>query len=164
MFTTTPSKETKTEKRLKNLMKANRKYVEVGHFAESGEHSSGFSFSDLMKLHHNGTDTIPSRPVLEYLRINFLKVTEHPEVRRLMKQYSKSDMGRDELIRMLQGVGRVLAEEETEIFGNSPPLDINSKVTQERKGGVNLPLIETGELVQETSYRDSITKDRKKVF
>lgn len=164
MFTSEQSKESLSEKKLKNLRKAHNHHVDIGHFIESGEHYSGFTFPDLMKLHHRGVPGhFPPRPVLEILRINYLNILSHPDIVRLMERYSKANFSEQALIDLLQGVGKVLGEEEVEIFGSNK-LAMNAPETRAMKGGINLPLIMTEDLVRETSYKDSVTHTRRKVL
>ncbi len=162
MISVKPMKKSLTELKLERLLKANKEHVAVGHFEESGVHYSGFTYPELMKLHHNGNDHFPPRPVLEILFQNHLQILSHPDVARAMKVYADSKMLEKDLTKMLRAVGKALAIEETEIFGTSQ-LTVNKKSTEQQKGGRNTPLIDTGELVDEVSYKDSITKVRKKV-
>lgn len=152
-------KKSLTEIKLERLLKANKEHVEIGHFEESGMHYSGFTFPELMKLHHKGYEGVAARPVLEHLFQNHLKILNHPDVMRAMKRYADSRMTEKDLIRMLQAVGRALADEEVDIFGSNS-LARNSTSTINIKGE-DAPLVHTQELVQEVSYKDSVTKIRR---
>jgi hypothetical protein len=152
-------KESLTEKKLKRLLKADNEFVSIGHFDESGMHYSGFTFPELMKLHHRGVDGhFPARPVLEHLFHSHRKILNHPGVMKAMKRYADSRMTEADLTRMLRTVGQILAYEETEIFGSNL-LAKNSAGTIRIKGE-DAPLVATEELVNETSYKDSVTKVR----
>ena len=147
------------EKKLKRLLKADNEHVSVGHFEESGMHYSGFTFPELMKLHHRGVDGhFPARPVLEHLFNANRKILSQPDVARAMKIYADSRMTEKDLVRMLRAVGKALAEEEVDIFGSNKLIK-NSPGTIRIKGE-DAPLVATEELVSETSYKDSVTKVR----
>ncbi len=158
-----PLPKSKTEKKLENLLRANDEKVSVGHFAESGTHYSGFTFPELMMLHHNGTNHIPARPVLEILFNNQPRILNNPAVRKAVKQYTDSKMTKKDLTTMLQTIGQVIGEEEVDIFG-SRLLAPNAKSTAAAKPDGNVPLVDTQDLVNETSYKDSVTKKRRKVI
>jgi hypothetical protein len=162
MITVNPLPKTKTEEKLENLLKANNEHVSIGHFSESGTHYSGFTYPELMMLHHNGTNHIPPRPVLEFLFHNQPKILANPAVNKAVKRYMDSKMTQKDLTAMLKVVGLIIGEEEVDIFG-SRMLTSNSRITQERKGE-NAPLVDTQDLVNETSYKDSVTKQRRKVL
>lgn len=155
-------KKSLTETKLERLLKANKEHVEIGHFEESGMHYSGFTFPELMKLHHKGYEGVAARPVLEHLFQNHLKILNHPDVMRALKRYADSRMTEKDLTRMLQAVGRAMADEEVDIFGSSM-LASNRQSTINIKGE-DAPLVHTQELVQEVSYKDSITKVRRTVL
>ena len=155
-------KKSLTEIKLERLLKANKEHVEIGHFEESGMHYSGFTFPELMKLHHKGYEGVAARPVLEHLFQNHLKILNHPDVMRALKRYADSRMTEKDLTRMLQAVGRAMADEEVDIFGSSM-LASNRQSTINIKGE-DAPLVHTQELVQEVSYKDSVTKVRRTVL
>lgn len=155
-------KKSLTETKLERLLKANKEHVEIGHFEESGMHYSGFTFPELMKLHHKGYEGVAARPVLEHLFQNHLKILNHPDVMRALKRYADSRMTEKDLTRMLQAVGRAMADEEVDIFGSSM-LASNRQSTINIKGE-DAPLVHTQELVQEVSYKDSVTKVRRTVL
>ena len=155
-------KKSLTEIKLERLLKANKEHVSIGHFEESGIHYSGFTFPELMKLHHKGYEGVPARPVLEHLFQNHLKILNHPDVMRAMKIYADSRMTERDLTRMLQAVGKAMANEEVEIFGSNA-LVRNHPNTIKNKGE-DAPLVHTQELVEEVSYKDSITKVRRGVL
>lgn len=155
-------KKSLTEIKLERLLKANKEHVEIGHFEESGMHYSGFTFPELMKLHHKGYEGVAARPVLEHLFQNHLKILSHLDVMRAMKRYADSRMTEKDLTSMLQAVGRAMADEEVDIFGSS-------MLASNRQGTINIkgedaPLVHTQELVQEVSYKDSVTKVRRTVL
>lgn len=154
-----PIKESLIEKKLRRLIKADNEHVSIGHFEESGLHYSGFTFPDLMKLHHNGVDGhIPPRPVLEHLFHSHRQILNHPGVLKAMKRYADSRMLEADLVRMLRTVGEILGHEEVDIFGSNK-LFKNHDTTIRLKGE-DAPLVDTEELVNETSYKDSVTKVR----
>ena len=155
-------KKSLTETKLERLLKANKEHVEIGHFEESGMHYSGFTFPELMKLHHKGYEGVAARPVLEHLFQNHLKILNHPDVMRALKRYADSRMTEKDLTRMLQAVGRAMADEEVDIFGSSM-LASNRQSTINIKGE-DAPLVHTQELVQEVSYKESVTKVRRTVL
>lgn len=162
MISVNPLGKSLTELKLERLLKANTEHVDIGHFEESGQHYSGFTFPELMKLHHKGYEGVPARPVLEYLFHNHLNILDHPDVLRAMKRYTDSKMTEKDLTTMLKAVGRAMAMEEVDIFGSNA-LVRNSRSTIRIKGE-DAPLVHTQDLVNETSYKDSITKVRKKVL
>lgn len=168
MITVKPLPKSKTEQKLENLLRANKEFVSVGHFSESGTHYSGFTFPELMQLHHNGTtntdgtEHIPPRPVLEYLFHNQPKILNNPKVRRAVKRYMDSKLTEKDLVAMLKAVGFELANEEVDIFGSNQ-LRKNHPFTISRKGE-DAPLVDTQDLVSEVSYKDSVTKTRRKVL
>lgn len=148
---------------LAKVEKLNNESVSVGHFAESGEHSSGMSYPELMKLHHTGVPSqgIPARPVLTILFQNNLHLINQPVVQKAIKAYMKSDLSEKAQAKMLRAIGRHLAQKEVELFGSTPPLTENAQSTRDMKG-FDAPLVETGELMEATSYKDSVTKRRTK--
>jgi hypothetical protein len=71
-------------------------------------------------------------------------------------------MTEKDLTTMLKAVGRAMAMEEVDIFGSNT-LHRNHRNTIRIKGE-DAPLVHTQDLVNETSYKDSITKVRKKLL
>lgn len=159
----TDKKKSKTEQKLENLLKLHDEYVEVGHFKDSGMHYSGMTYPELMILHHYGVPekNIPPRPVLDILRANFHKPLSHPEVKKAFEKLSSTMCTKNDLITFLESVGEAIRDEEVDIFGSSR-LTSNSRAVAASKPDGNTPLVDTQDLVKETSYKDSITKVRHK--
>ena len=159
-------KETKLEKALKNLLKSNGAFVEIGHFSESGFHpEADITFVDLMKYHSAGdpSKNMPSRPVLEILLNSMPRATSHAEIKKALKNYKTMGFSRKALKITLQRIGESIGEDEVDIFG-SRRLRSNSKNTQRMKGGEDTPLVDTQALVEEVAYKDSITKTIHKIL
>ncbi len=156
-------KKTKTELRLENLLKLRGEKVEVGHFPESGLHYSGMTFPELMKLHATGVPSrnIPSRDVLEILFSNHYDLTKHPDIKKQLSRLIHNAENPRVVVEFLDEVGRILLEEEVDIFGSNQLAPNKAWVADSKPDG-NTPLVDTQELVSETSYKNSMTGERVK--
>lgn len=146
-------KGNQTNKLLKELNQKSK--VHVGHYNDQGEHYSGLTYPDLMKLHHFGTGAgrgqIPARPVLSILgfRVNnnirkvFFGVSE------VFKKGSYSS----NVLKYLTKVGNVMQRMERDIFGDTSTLASNSSTTVTLKQGRNQPLVDTEDLRNKIEVR-----------
>lgn len=158
-------KETKTEKALKALLKSNGAYVEIGHFSESGMHpEADITFVDLMKYHSAGDPSklIPSRPVLEILKNSLLQVTKNIHIGNALKRFKEQGFEHKALGHTLRSIGLAIGEEEVDIFGSRRLIGNSERVKAIK--GEDAPLVDTQALVEEVSYRDSISKTIHKVL
>jgi hypothetical protein len=149
------------ERLVKSLHGLNGETVQVGHFSEQGKHYSGYTYPELMALHHNpranGFD-FPPRPVLDILFAKNLNL-DSQGIKRILSQYRKMELNENANNFLLDSIGKYLREQEKKIFGSSE-LAPNAESTQEQKGK-NSPLIDTGDLRRKTAYRTSKNKEIK---
>jgi hypothetical protein len=143
--------------KVRELVKADKSSVEVGHFKEQGSHSSiGKSYVSLMKQHHNGGSTSkfivsPPRPVitiLDGLRVEPLLKSFKKEAESLITFNFSAEQ-------ILSSLGRRLVKEEKSIFGKSGLLVKNHRRTISSKGGKDTPLVDSGELQSKVAYKTS---------
>lgn len=137
-------------KLLKHLGKKQK--VSVGHFEDGSRHHSGYTFPELMQLHHVGTGEgkgeIPARPVLSILAY---RVDQNPrKVFTGIKAIFKSNQYTQSVEVYLKKVGARLKTMERSIFGDSSVLTPNKPLTLSHKQGRNTPLVDT------KSLRDNI--------
>jgi hypothetical protein len=149
------------EKLVKNFHDLNGENVQVGHFASQGKHYSGYTYPELMALHHNprtnGFD-FPPRPVLDILFAKNLNLNSQG-IKRILSQYRKMELNQNANKFLLDAIGKYLRNQEKRIFGSSD-LAPNAESTAERKGK-NSPLIDTGDLRRKVAYRTSKNKEIK---
>jgi hypothetical protein len=145
------------EKLSQQLLSLNNAFVEVGHFSSQGKHASGFTYPELMAIHHAGnpeTD-LPARPVLDILFFRRRKLTA-PVLRRAFKLWKGRKPGNGSDGMLLDDIGKFFREEEQKIFG-SPSLVPNAVPPKES----NNPLVDTGDLKSKVAYRTSKNKQVK---
>ncbi len=144
---------------LNRLAKQNNKNVSIGHFAEQGIHpGSEITYVELMQLHHTGNraNRIPVRDILGILfRHNTELVKKDRVIRKAINAFMMSQMTDADADILLDAVGKRMAKKEKDIFGKTPPLAPNSKLTQSLKGGRNTPMVDTGELKSKVRYKKS---------
>lgn len=144
---------------MKNLRTAK---AQVGYFQEQGRHSSGFSYPALMYLQE--VIGVPSSSGKVHRRL--FEITMMMNNRRILEQTKRN------LKKQLNGLEsnptktlEVFAKNTQAAikkgFGNSAILPPNAPSTVKKKG-FNAPLIETGELRDELSYKISTKKGIKK--
>lgn len=136
--------------------------VEVGHFEEQGKHSSGYSYVELMKMHHyghnpEGAQPFPERPLIDYFYFKNLELQD-PRINQAILAWCKTSPTKESNIKLLDTIGGIMAAKEKELFGQSPPLAPNAE-----SKGKNSPLVDSGELREKTAHRNSITNQIKEV-
>lgn len=150
--------------RLQELIKQfhviNGEAVEVGHFKKQGRHPSGFTYAELMAIHHNGsnpsgTTSVPPRPVLDLLFFRNQKLTD-PIFKQAFKEWKNRALSMRSNDKLLEELGRILRDKEKEIFGSSA-LAPNAVPPKDR----NEPLVASGELRSKVAYRASTNKQIK---
>ena len=146
------------DKLAKQIHTINGESVEVGHYETQGLHPSGFTYPELMAIHHTGNpeDNLPARPVLSILAFRMFSPNrvKDPVIRRAITKWLKGPIAPSSNINMLNSIGRELVRKEKAIFG-SGVLVKNAPRTISIKGS-NSPLIDTGDLRDHTSYKTSI--------
>ena len=146
-------KGNQTDKLLKELNQQTK--VHVGHYNDQGEHYSGMTYPDLMKLHHNGTGAgrgeIPARPVLDILafRVNNNIRKVFFGVSNVFKKGTYSA----NVIKYLTKVGSVLKGMERDVFGDTSALTSNRPKTVSLKQGRDQPLVDTEDLRNKIEVR-----------
>jgi hypothetical protein len=129
--------------------------VEVGHFKSQGKHSSGYTYAELMLIHHNGgnptgTNYLPPRPVLDLLFFNNQNLGD-PKFKSVFTAWSRRTLSKGSNAILLQDIGAVLRDKEKAIFG-SAALAPNAVPPKSR----NSPLVATGDLRSKVAYKTSI--------
>lgn len=151
------------EELVKKMSSIQTENAYIGHFQEQGLHSQAdMTYPELMKLHHNGGDmgavyNVPPRPLLDYLfqanaNLDDSRVTEAINI------WLKSPFNKKDHKKLLNTIGKIIAEKERDMFGQSPPLAPNSdwKLTNE-------PLVDTGELRDNVAYMNTMDGKIKKI-
>jgi hypothetical protein len=147
------------KKLIQQIHRLNNESVEIGHFKSQGEHESGFTYPELMALHHRGNPEtpLPPRPVLAILFFRFRKLkTKAPAIDRAFKAWGKRKSGDSSDKILLNDIGEFFREEEKKIFGSSTlaPNAVPPKA-------FNNPLIDTGDLKSKVAYKTSKDKQVK---
>lgn len=150
----------KFQKLVQQLHKINNESVEVGHFKSQGKHSSGFTYAELMSIHHNGGNPsgrapLPPRPVLDLLFFRNQNLTD-PAFKTAFKAWGSRTLGERSNAILLEDIGLVLREKEKAVFG-STALAPNAVPPKRR----NTPLVDTGDLKSKVAYKTSIGKQVK---
>jgi hypothetical protein len=140
--------------------KIDNESVEVGHFKEQGTHPSGFTYAQLMALHHNGGNPsgsapIPPRPVLDLLFFKNSNLSD-PKFAAAFKAWRGRTLSESSNGILLAQIGIILRKKEKAIFGSSA-LAPNAVPPKDR----NDPLVDTGELRSKVAYKTSINKQVK---
>lgn len=143
------SKGNQFEEVMRKIAAVDGENVEVGHFAESGNHYSGFTYPQLMEIHHFGLLGHVSRPVLDVLFHKYFNMN-NPKVVAAIRDWGNEPPTPASLSKMLNMLGEVLVEAEKGIFGD--PVALGPVTTNPT------PLDLKGKLKEHTSYRTSIDK------
>lgn len=134
-------------KLLNKLQKLNRQKVQIGYFQSQGIHTpSELHYTELMRIHEYGTDTIKARPVFagawytlaEEVRGKAFKVTMTNYLNRYVKE--AENFNNDKL---LDYVGQWGVRYVQSVFGD-PVLGVTWNPT---------PLIDTGELSENVAWK-----------
>ena len=130
-------------------------FVKLG--ALPGVYKTGEKFSDVLAWNHDGTETIPPRPVLriaaERLAGKFVKERMKAYMTNVIR--NPKDAKRLEAV-LLQDLGRQAVAEAKRIIDSGRELQRNAPSTVAKKG-FNKALFETGELQKKLSYE--VTED-----
>ncbi len=142
------------------LNSLNNASVSVGHYQEQGKHHSGFSYPELMAIHHNGGNPsgnapLPPRPVLDILKFRNQKLSD-PLFKKAVKAWGMRTPSPSSNAILLDEIGKILRAKEKAIFGSSAlaPNAVPPKSS-------NTPLVDTGQLRSKVAYRTSISKQVK---
>jgi hypothetical protein len=152
----------KLEKIKNNIFQLNKKYVQVGHFGSQGMHSKApYDYPALMlKLHVGGSlfsnTPMPPRPLLNILWAKNARLQD-PLFKKAIIDWAKRPQTVNSNKKLLDDLGKVLTRKGRALFGKTPPLAVNAPMTIKKKGR-NSPLVETGELRDKFSYRNTIDK------
>ena len=144
----------------KQFHKIDGESVEVGHFEKQGKHPSGFTYAELMAIHHNGsnpsgTAPVPPRPVLDLLFFRNQNLSD-PAFKQAFKEWRGRTLSARSNDILLEDIGRILRDKEKEIFGSSA-LAPNAVPPKDR----NEPLVATGDLKSKVAYKISTNKQIK---
>lgn len=136
--------------------------VEVGHFEEQGEHYSGFTYAQLMAYHHDssnleGENPLPARPILDYVWASNINLSD-PKFKQVLRKWGSRPITPQSNEEFLSDIGHILAVKEKEMFGKSPPLIANAE-----SKGRNTPLVDTGDLRDKVSHRNTLSNTIKGV-
>lgn len=137
--------------------------VETGLFEESGVHPSKkntqqWTYAQLMGFHELQIEFAPRRPIFATASKNIKKSISQQISVMLKQELGKSiKKGSSKPTNVLDEAGINIAKEIDKVFGSSQ-LAPNSERTARRKG-FNSPMIESGDLRNEISYRN--TKDKR---
>lgn len=143
-----------------NIKSLDGENTQVGYFSEQGDHPSGLSFATLMAIQEFGTDKIPKRPVFQI--VGFKKdPARDPEVKSAIRSWSKALAKKDNSKMLLDRVGKTYQEALVSLFGDSSALQSNASPTISLKGR-DEPLVDSGELRDNLSYRNSKDNEIKK--
>lgn len=152
-ITARKNKGSPLQRKIDELRKLNKQKVEVGHFASQGEHGSGMSYVELMRLHNAKQDHTPARPILDVFGHNFTSF--HDTLFNHQKKFWTSSKSPSNTF-LLNGIGALLVAEEKKVFGvASADIPMNAPYTVMLKGE-NTPMVDTQELVKAVSYKTSI--------
>ena len=125
-------------KMMKHLKKITDTKIDMGYFKDSGVHSEGMSYAELMNIHEYGID-VPSRPLLhiasDMIRSNITMQNYSAPIKRFIGSYEGSDVN-------TETIGSEMRREGSDIFGDSQLLLPNSPNTNNPEH----PLEDTGEL------------------
>lgn len=142
-----------------NLKAAHKATVEVGYFKEQGKHPTtrnNLSYAELMamqELREDGHD----RPLLTYGYIENEGNFEENILDNIQDFMYNGAWGKTHSIKKyLDNIGKFQLKSLKALFGDSSFLKPNTTSTSLRKG-FQAPLIETGALRDNLSYRESIT-------
>jgi hypothetical protein len=152
------------EKLLQPILNLERENVEVGHFQEQGQHYSGFTYPELMALHHygheakNGAGEKPPRPLLDHVFFSNYRLND-PAFRSAFNAWSRRMPSEASNSKLLDDIGKIIATKEKNMFGKSPPLaPMAGNIMKEEQQEGNDPLIDTGSLRDAVSFKTSKNK------
>ena len=133
--------------------------VEVGHFKEQGQHYSGYTYPNLMRLHAAGElDKFPARPLLKVVKFQLSSETKKESFRRYLDAWSKAIGSQTSTTKLLTDIGEHVARFEKSLFGvPSVHISSNAPSTIAQKGK-NTPLEDLGDLKGKVAHRNSTTK------
>lgn len=140
--------------RLEKLEKHLRKLkgeILTGYFDGEVHEDSGLTLATLMAKHENGTDTLPSRPVMTIGSLDFIKINPIEFKRltgKLIREVGKVDKN-------YNLIGTALRDNIKGFFGDNTVLASNSEVTIKMKDGRDEPLVDTGELRDNLGFKTS---------
>lgn len=151
--------KTQVGKNLKSsLRKLQKAYSQYGYFSSQGKHHSGLKFPYLAAIHEFGLDQ-PRRPVFQITAMTKGDLIMGNTKLALKRDFKRIARGMsikfEDTLDTFATTGMKLTKRN---FGKTPPLKSNSQATINLKGR-NSPLIDTGELMDNMSYKTSA--DRK---
>lgn len=128
---------------VEKVKEVDEQWVEVGHFAEQGQHYSKLLYSELMALWHMGK--VPNQPARMLMSVLYAKLQnlEHPTIRKARDEWKRTGNTNGLLDRM----GRELRAMEKGLFGA-----VSEQMPPDSTG---TPLVETGSLRDKTAYKTS---------
>lgn len=142
---------------LKKLEAVQGLNVSIGHFEEDGPHYSGYTYPELMALHHNGVNTgdsltnahITPRPVMDFV----VREVEG-DVNKYFDPIEKALVDFN-FNQAFDQIGENIVELEKSIIGSSPPLDRVKPTTLalRKQSKENTPLEDTGSLKSKVKHK-----------
>ena len=143
-----------------NVKKIDKQNVKVGYFPEQGLHNSGLPYATLMAIQEFGTDTVPSRPIFQ-ITASTRPPQREPKVKEAVKEWSKLLTTKDNSKDLLDTIGKNYQGALVGLFGDSSVLSPNADTTIRLKGR-DEPLVDSGELRDNLTYKSSIGGESKK--
>lgn len=144
---------------ISNLRRADSQSIEVGYFKEQGKHPSDrtdMTFPELIAIHELRDDG-NERPVLSKGLKDSSKAFEKNILDNIQRFMYTGALGKTVSIqKYLSDIGRFQVSKLRNYFGNTAFLKPNTTDTALRKG-FNAPMIETGALVSNLAFRESIS-------
>lgn len=144
---------------ISNLKRADESSVEVGYFKEQGKHPSArtdMTFAELIAMHELRDDG-NARPVLSKGMKESAKDFEKNILDNINQFMYNGALGRTHSIqKYLSNIGKYQVKTLRNYFGSTSFLKPNTTDTALRKG-FQAPMIETGALVSNLAYRESIS-------
>lgn len=139
------------EKRVKELSKSSSF---VGYDDTQAPHKpSGLPLPSLVGILSAGYDGMAPRPVFDYAHMTFK--FKDSSMRKDLEKYLSNIKNKSAPItvdKINEGWAKDMSDEVISIFGSSPPLEANKQSTQDRKGGRNTPLVDSGYLRDHLGY------------
>lgn len=140
------------EKVIKHFQNLSKQKIDIGYFSEQGNHSEyDISYASLMKMHEYGEGDLPSRPVFEIAGARVMSITPitglSSNIKSLISESGRISINSNKIAKS------IISHMKVDIFGNPSLLKSNSEITQRLKGGRDEPLVDTGELRGELSFR-----------
>lgn len=142
---------------LKSLRGLNNAKVEVGHFAVQGFHHSGFTYPELMAIHHRGSNPdgsspVVPRPLLDILWAKYRHLNDRG-LKAAFTRFNKRPPSGASNKKLLDDIGKRIAKLEKGMFGDPSSLPVTNNPS---------PLVQIGDLKNAVSYRDSKNKALRK--